>query len=182
MSKFSLKHIVVDPRFPYKDYPCLRFVKAAEARHLTRAVAVLVDEYTSDSQCHQHRQQVVKSLVAIYDCIESKGWHLEDPVKLVREVDMFLIHYSALARLAMEDGYLLWSITPKFHFLVHLALAGHFEHPRLFWNYSGETFVGEISRIGHMVLPGKPIYTVSLKLLERMRVGLHLRLCRDFGP
>ena len=121
------------------------------------------------------------SLVEILDAVESKGFQLENPGAFRRAVDSFLSHYSALARISMDAGEMLFSLTPKFHFLSHLAdQAGH-EHPRLYWNYQGETFVGRLASIAHQCSPGKPIHDVTLKLCDRYRIALHLRLERDFG-
>ncbi len=181
ITKFSLSQIT-DPDEPHAAYPCLRFVKAAEARHLARVIALLCQEFSSDSQVHAHRQLVMDSLVSIYDHIESHGWTLADSGNFSASVARFLQHYAALARQAMESGDLLWSITPKFHFLCHLAGQAEFEHPRLFWNYSGETFVGQVSRVAHMCLPGNAAHKISLKLLNRMRIALHLRLASRHEP
>ena len=121
------------------------------------------------------------NLVKMLDCVESRGFQLEKPEELREAVDQFSLHYGALASLSMEAGEYLWSVTPKFHFLHHLAEQALHEHPRIYWNYTGESFVGQVSSIAHMCLPGKPIHDVTRKLCERYRVALCLRLERDFG-
>ena len=121
------------------------------------------------------------NLVIMLDHIETKGFQLEAPGNLRDAVDTFLVHYSALARLSMESGELLWSITPKFHFLMHLAQQAMYEHPRIYWNYSGETFAGAMAAMAHRCLPGKPIHALTKPFTAKYRVSLHLRLERDFG-
>lgn len=167
-----------DPAFD--AYPCLKFIKAAEARHLSRVVAALAREYNRGTQEHAHRDYVMTSLTNIYDQIETRGFQLADPSLLSKAIDTFLVHYSALARISMERGEFNWSITPKFHFLCHLAEQAHFEHPRLYWNYSGETYVGHVSRVAHMCVFGKPVHTIAPKLFSRIRIGLHLRLAKEY--
>jgi hypothetical protein len=123
----------------------------------------------------------MENLVKMMDHVESKGFQLEKPEQFLEAVEQFSCHYGALARLSMESGELLFSVTPKFHFLHHLADQALHEHPRIYWNYSGETFVGQIASIGHMCIPGKPIHDVTRKLCERYRIAFCLRLERDFG-
>ncbi len=53
----------------------------------------------------------------------------------------FLLHYQWLAKQAMREGQLLWSVTPQLHFFAHLSLLAKYENPRVFWAYSAEDFV-----------------------------------------
>ena len=74
----------------------------------------------------------------------------------------FLVHYSWLAKDAMTHGGLVWSITPKFHFFAHLCLYTKYENPRAFWVYSGESFVGFISRLAYTVFSRKRKFVRAL--------------------
>ena len=78
----------------------------------------------------------------------------------------------------MDKGLKMWSVVNKHHFLEHMMEQAEFENPIMYQVYSGEDFVGRISRLGHMCLPGNPTHTITTLLTERYLIGLHLRLTR----
>jgi hypothetical protein len=63
-------------------------------------------------------------------------------------VQTFSIHYQQLAWMC-DCNHLLYNIVPKHHYLQRLADRRRLENPRRYWAYSGEDFVGRISRLGH---------------------------------
>ena len=169
--------LVCDVKSPKKEYPYLRGVKAAESRHLVPAVALLCEAFASRSTKAAHRAKAFTALNNFYEELHSGGLHLADRGKRMSEhVSQFLLHHQWLARQAADAGVLLWSIVPKFHFFVHLAMSALYDNPRNYWVYSGESFVGAISRLAHMCTFGRPVHTVTAKLLPRYRVGLYIRL------
>ena len=176
---FTLAQIC-KPERPHADYPCLgSSIKAAETRRMVPAIAKLVAECEQNRDEDRHRTLVMQALAKFYDILEAGGRYLgPEAPELVEAAETFLSHYSWLASRAMAEGRLLWSITPKFHLLHHLAQQGVFENPSLYWVYSGEDFVGRISRIAHMCSYGKAAYQVTLPLAERYAIGLHIRLRR----
>ena len=180
ITKFKL-HNICKPEAPHSEYPCLKFIKAAEGRHMVKCVTALARERNSGSQVHIHRYIVMRALDRMYRCMDTDGFQLDDHPAFKKRVNEFMCHYSALARIAVNDGRMLWSIVPKFHFTFEVAEQARWESPRLFWCYSGETHVGYISRLGHTCLKGHPVYSVPAKLMQKYRIGLHLRLRRDFG-
>lgn len=179
VSKFELKQIT-DPDSPHVDYPHLRQVKAAETRQLLKVVAALAEEMDNGSQMHQHRTAMCKSLVHFYMVLEINGHYIksQDLETLHDAVYKFQLHYQWLAKNALENGQLLWSVVPKFHFLEHLVQQAVFENPKLFWVYSGEDFVGRLCRIAHFVLSGKATHDLTSFLVERYLIGFHIRHTR----
>ena len=177
LTKLHLRQIC-DTRAPHADFPVLKQVKAAEAKHLLRAVAAVALDHNSGSDIHTHRARVASSLVEVYDIVESSGHFISNTAEFKAAASRFQIHYQWLAKRALQDGKKMWSVVNKFHHFEHMIAQGVFENPALFWAYSGEDFVGRISRLGHMCLTGKPSYAMSPVLVDRYLIGFHLRLVR----
>jgi hypothetical protein len=163
---------------PRKEFPNLSGISAAEVRHLVRAVHRICEERNDGLPASSHRALAMRALVAYYDELEGSGHYLNRPDKLQQAIGDFMLHYSALARLAMESGAHMWSIVPKFHYAMHLGAQAAWENPRFSQAYSGEDFVGRLSKLGHMSLTGKPLFAITAPILSKWRLGLHLRLTR----
>ena len=185
-SEMSLRHAlcgmelkqICDPESPFKDYPHLRQVRAAESRHLLKVVSALAVERDSGSQMHRHRSLMCQGLVQFYDILESDHFYITDHGAFQDAAAQFQLHYQWLAKNAMDNGQKLWSVVPKHHFFEHLVEQGLFENPKMFWVYTGEDFVGRLCRIAHFALPGKPTHDLTSFLVERYLIGFHLRLTR----
>ena len=177
LTSFSLQ-CITDVDSPNGDYPSLKRVKAAECRHLLKALEPVVEKYTTASTLHQHRFGLYVALKQIYDEVESSNRFLNDPHGFASHVQKFQLHYQFLARKAMEQGQKQWSVVNKFHFLEHVLDQAKFENPTVFWAYSGEDYVGKISRLAHMCAFGKPSHEMLVSLFGRYRIGLHLAFTR----
>lgn len=178
LTNFSLACIVDDIDAPFASYPTLKRVKAAECKHLLRALAPIIEEYTSDADFHQHRKGVYNALVAVYDSIENSGDYIGDVKQLEQQAQKFQLHYQWLAKHSMSNGFKAWSVVNKFHFFEHLIMQSKYENPALYWAYSGEDIVGRISRLGHMCSVGKSSIEMAHVLIDRYRIGFHLRKTR----
>ena len=177
MTKLTLSQILKDKGSPYAHYPILSGVKAAEARHLLEAIKELAAAHQGD-QAGKHRYAMLCALSKFYQVVRSGGFHFtrEEAGSAKAAGTHFLVHYSWLAKQAMQSGRLVWNVTPKFHFFAHLCLYTEYENPRAFWVYSGESFVGFASRLAHTVLPGRAAHTLTASLLPKYLIGVHLRM------
>jgi hypothetical protein len=178
LTSFNLSCIVADIESPFADYPALKKVKAAECKHLLRALGPVLQEHTLDNDQHHHRYGVYRSLIEVYDMIEKSGNYIVDFEQLQKSAQKFQLHYQWLAKHFMTTGHKMWSVVNKFHFFEHLIMQSKYENPALYWAYSGEDFVGRVSRLGHMCSLGKPSIDMPHVLFDRYRIGLHLRLTR----
>jgi hypothetical protein len=180
-SSLTVKNIC-DPEKHLKDYPHLRKFKASEVKGLLRAVAKLCRERGAPDTMHKQMLGSVEALVGIYDILEDERfkWHIDSDryADLVMLKERFLVQYSWLAKDAMQQGRLMWSIVNKFHFMEHMVDQAKWENVKLFSAYSGEDFVGRISRIAHMCLPGKPTHLIFAALQERYSISSHLVFTR----
>ena len=93
-------------------------------------------------------------------------------------MQLFLLHYNWLAKEAMRADKLQYNIVPKFHYGFHLIEASKFLNPKRVRCYSGEDFVGRISRLAHTCLPGLPSFRLSHSIMAKYRIAMHIRLSR----
>ena len=123
--------------------------------------------------CLQH-------LLRIYKIFQATEVYLaaEEIMALQQAIVAYQLHYTALARLALNEGRMLWSLVPKHHFITHIGEQSAMENSRLFWCYSGEDTVGKLSALGHQCISGKPMHEITPVLLSRYRISVHLKFQR----
>ena len=168
-------------RAPLQHYPCLTTaVKAADTRHLLRAMLKLCVEYDDGRQERVHRRLCLQHLVNFYGCMEGHGVHLPSSAhqKLEASVHQCLLHYSWLARHAMNNGLHLWSVVPMFHMLFHLAQQARYTNPRCSWTYMSEDFMGIIVKLAGSCTTAGAL-KVSLAVSQKYRLAMQLRLQRE---
>lgn len=86
--------------------------------------------------------------------------------------------YAALNEWSTAAARRLFPITPKFHMFLHMARAAKHLNPKYHWCFKAEDYVGRISRIAASVAHGVKSTKISLKLADKYRHLLHLRLKR----
>jgi hypothetical protein len=175
-ASLAIKNIC-EPTRPNADYPVLKKYKASEVKGLLRATAQLAKERGPTDMMHQQIICAAENLVGIYDILEGDLTQTEHQ-KMTTLCERFLLNYSWLAKNAIEQGRFMWSIVNKFHFLVHLVEQSRWENSKEFSAYSGEDFVGRISRICHKCLPGKPTHQIFNAFLDRYLITTHLVFTR----
>lgn len=77
------------------------------------------------------------------------------------------------------DGIMLFHVTIKSHYLIHIAFSTQYWSPRLGWCYSGEDFVGRIKSLIAACHSGTPARLVVAKSLRRYCVGMGFNLMSD---
>jgi hypothetical protein len=76
---------------------------------------------------------------------------------------------------------LLFHITVKCHYLIHIAMNASNIHPTLSWCYNGEDFVGRMKKIISACTRGTPARLLVSKGINRYIHGMGLRLSSDGG-
>ena len=76
----------------------------------------------------------------------------------------------------MNAGAQLWAVTPKFHFLWHIAWFARFNSPRASWCYAFEDFVGKIQGSGMSCTVGTPMHNIPAKVFDNYMMALSLQL------
>ena len=163
-------------------------VKGAEMRHLLRALMLALDHvakpqadaalFAREFEIKGHRRLAGEGLLAFYNAVEQGGMILTpDAVEQRKSGGMqYLIHYQKLARASMDEGRFEWSVVNKHHFFYHLCQETAWENPKNYWCYSGEDFVGRISRLGRSCANGTRTNAITIPLVSKYRLSVHFRL------
>jgi hypothetical protein len=175
----ELKNIC-DPKSPFADYPCLRYLKAAEVRALVPSVYNLCVQYNDQTRTMKHIINLLKNLKTMYDIMHMSDITVrrDDYIKFKAAARIFLLTYSFLAKSAADDNKYLWSVVPKFHYCYHMVQQMEFTNCRYVWCYGGEDLVGRKSHLAHSCVRGLPASKMSVKLFEKYTIASHLRYTR----
>jgi hypothetical protein len=113
--------------------------------------------------------------------LETADLFLTDEQKSAFRKHMFSFraHYAWLAFETAEAGRLGWSLVQKFHYCCHMPDQADYINPRVTWSYAGESMVGLIAALGHACLAGTPAHRVSVSLIAKYRIAMHLQLAKQ---
>ena len=178
LTRLRWKQFVKDPKAPFADYPSSRSATAAEARALLKACVVLAHEHLDDSDEAKFRHGLCQAMADVYVMLEGSRYTIDDHKALQQHATKVLVYYQWLAKQAMTKGFKRWSVVNKHHFLEHLVAQNEYENTTQYHCYSGEDFVGRMSRLAHMCISGKPIHALTHSFVERYRIAFQLRLSR----
>ena len=173
-----LPHLDISSFRRPSDYPRLR-AKGNEAKHFAKVLKGLLKEFDpSTSPYARQRQQVVHSLVRLYEILDHPDLFLTSA--LAKEgnqvISEFLKAYTWLANDALQAGRLRWQVTIKFHFLAHAALLLPWSNLRFSSTYPGEAFVGRVARIAFSASLGKPAFSLGGLLMQKLQASRAIRM------
>jgi hypothetical protein len=180
ITNLALKNFT-DASRPNKQYPMLTGLKAAEVRGLVEIAEHLATTvFVTESEEHRRRATMFKALAKVYRICDEAGTFLSPRAssELCNQMDIFLLTYSWFAKQCERQGELRWNIVPKFHYAWHLSRMAKWLNPKVYRCYSGEDFVGRMSRLAHTCTPGIAGYRLSHGLLAKYTVGMHIRITR----
>ena len=154
-------------------YPTLK-CKAAESRHLIKAMIVVLRNCSTGSAHDDHRLFAYESIDAMYDLVHSSGLFLSpaEAALTLQHCEEFLLHLNWLATEAMNAGKLLWGITTKHHYLWHVAWFARYQSPRASWCYQFEDFIGKIQGSGMACTAGTAMHRVPEKVFQNYRLAM----------
>ena len=101
--------------------------------------------------------------------------------QLINVTDRLLILYNACAQWAIRESartkktHLLFNITIKCHYLVHLSEQARFIHPAKGWCYQDEDFVGRMKIIAASCMRGSRLAQALHKIMYKYMVAMHIR-------
>ena len=174
-----------DKDAPHQHHPDVMHstIKARQTRYLVPVCEKLCRDYCDNTIYSRRRLYCLQNLSKLYDIVDQNGIFLTDKAAKAfgEATSRFLLHYSALAKHAMDEGKYQWSIVPKFHFMEHIAEDAVFLSPKAFWCYSGESFVGTITSLAQSCLAGLPPHRVSETVCIKYRIGKHIQYKSCYG-
>ena len=117
-------------------------------------------------------------LLRIYEIMKDGNLFFTDDeaINFQFAIYRFLSHYVWLSKYSLEQGYLLWNIVPKMHYLCHVALQAAFCTPRFVHNYKEESFVGRLVKIYASCAKGRYHAVVQKTCLRKWVVGFSILL------
>ena len=150
LTRLRWKQVVKDPKAPFADYPSLRSVKAAEARALLKACVVLAHEHLDDSDETKFRHGLCQAMADVYKMLEDSHYTIDGYKTFQQHATKLLVYYQWLAKDAMNRNLKCWSVVNKHHFVEHAVAQNEYENTTQYHCYSGEDFVGRMSRLAHV--------------------------------
>ena len=134
------------------------------------------DEYT------QHRQMLV-GLQCLRDMDRIVEQHKDEftlPPDAVNSFTKltydFLSENNALAAFYQKQTVMIFHVTMKYHYLVHIALLSNRLNPALGWCYGGESFLKHVKRMVGQAAHGTKLQKVGDKVIDGYLRGVHMLL------
>ena len=157
--------------------PSLRGVKAAETRWLLPAVVSAFEKLASDSDEHRLAVRCGRCACGYLDTMQNIEGHVPTPEE-ASDIRRFVFHltmsYSALRWSSYRRGLVRWGLTPKFHFLCHLADMCSYSNPRNNWTYMDEDFMGIMKKLVKGCFAGTKFENVQVKTAVRWALAYDL--------
>ena len=124
--------------------------------------------------------ETLESICELVDVFDKAGMYLseEEYQVALEKGTAFLQRYEFLSQWAQAVGRNIFRIVFKHHTLWHLVENSQYLIPKYHWCFKSEDFVGRISRLAHSVSMGVRSTRLSLKLMFKYMVLMHLRLTR----
>jgi hypothetical protein len=175
---FNMRSFVHDLKAPRAHYPHLSGLKCAEMKALVPAVTKLLEDLssTTDDPEETHRKLMMRHLNEFYSILDSSGLFLKPSqhVSAVTAMTSFLQHYTFLSKVAMRNGLLKYSLVPKFHAAMHIAMNSSYCNPRWTHCYSAENFVSTVIRLSNSSMDGTNTWLVPAKVIKKYSVHFEL--------
>ena len=145
---------------------------------------MVLEEIPQTTLQHRMRLACLRQLRAWYELIDEEPMFLsvdrsDTLAKLGRN---FCGLYSKLAEDRMMNGELVWNVTVKAHYFLHMCKQAADLNPRFAWVYQDEDFVGRISRIASSVAGGGPTRLgkgLVIKYLRLMYIRIKSRILQN---
>ena len=156
-------------------------VKAAETRHLVPVMFAIFSRLRRVRNAEDgHIMEVLKNLNSYYTTLTEQ----RQLVTLARGAQQRLErslwdlnrHYSALQSWALQEGFVRWGVTIKFHMALHIALQSRYTNPTLTWTYMDEDFMSIVKEVGEACTHGTPGHLLVPKVLKRYIMGIDVRM------
>ena len=116
-------------------------VKAAECRYLVPIVAYALEHlWDIGDEYNRLRFYCIQALRNCYAILANWEMNGISRRQLIHEGRRFLMLYCELAKSSPKNR---WHLVPKHHLFIHLIEEGGDTNPRLEWNYSDESEIGD---------------------------------------
>ena len=165
-----------------KDKPRAHFPKlkgkGAEVKDLALPLSKVWGRMKTNAQMHNGEAKTFKALIGIQTILHSHAQHALLPTGIAGKLDdlvqSFLQEYTILANSVDKAQKLLFSMTPKFHYMWHLGKRAIYLNPRKGNTMMDEDFVGRCKDIVAACASGTEAHRVPAKVSERYSWGKYI--------
>jgi hypothetical protein len=162
--------------FNNKDFPRLKG-RAAELRHLGKAMAHVFDKYCVPGRLLHTRVKATLKLNNKLEQVldEHRGWNFQGDMydKLVKAGHDFLVGYNACQAAASRERLELFSVTIKGHHVLHSVYRSNWIHPKMCWCFGGESFMKVIKQLHASCTKSLAPIKATVKTSEKFMMALH---------
>ena len=145
-----------------------------EIRHFIHALALVAWKKANDCQAFAHMAECCHHLSKFYSIIADHDFFMKSAEEAEECLKESMVHYIWLHN-HFDDG-VRFTLTPKCHFLAHIALMLHFQNPATCWTYKQESFMGYIATLGHSCSHGTRAVRLSESFITKYILALQLRV------
>ena len=126
----------------------------------------------------EHRLKMITALDDMLLLMDTKLYKFPSALqeKFSKKVHACLLHYGMMAKLAAERGCLRYSMVQKHHLTGHLSWFTESCHPRCFWTYGSESFMGHMVKIAQACVRGQSPKKAAESIVQKYRLSMHLIL------
>lgn len=181
LSSLRLRDFLADESKPHQFKPNLK-IKGADCKALVPVFAQLSQELCDNSEYDLHVFTLFQQMAQFVNLLDTAPMMPEPhQIELAQQSMAGFLKTVEWLRGQHADDPLLWSMQYKHHNAWHLAEGFKFMNPKFNWCFKAEDFVGRVATIGHSVVHGSKATVVNLKLFEKYRFLLHLKVMQLSG-
>jgi len=138
-------------------------------------------ELNNGSDRMLHQIFAVHHLASMYRVFKAHGMFLPEAAssEAFWHCQEFLEEYSWLLHDALDRGLQVYPPHVKVHAMYHIAFFSRYFNPRFGWAYEGEDLMNTIVTSGKACVAGTPMQLIGNKVMENVRLTLHLLLSRQ---
>ena len=170
------------------DFPLLKG-KAAEVRNLLKPMLDVCSKFLDPTdRIHQTMNIALQKLIQIEDILKEHRavYVFPDAVaKLFKKSCTDFVGLNAVLRRHFEGvvraGHpvLLFHVTIKYHYILHIADIAQYMNPRLGWCYQGESLMYATRKLVQSSCHGVPAHMIADKVLKKYAQALAMLLVRE---
>ena len=147
---------------------------AGEIRHLAPALALVAWKKANECEAHAHMAECCHQMAKFYSFIAEDDLFMKDSVKASQCLKESMLQYIWLHSHFADE--VRFTLTPKCHFVAHIALMTQFQNPATCWTYKQESFMGYIATLGHSCSHGTRAARLSESFITKYTMALQLRI------
>ena len=147
---------------------------AGEIRHFIPALALVAWKKAADCEAYAHMAEACHHLATFYAIISEDDFFMARKAEASECLRKSMVHYVWLQSFYKDE--VKFTLTPKCHFLLHLASMCQYQNPATNWTYKQESFMGYISSLGHSCSHGTRSCRLSESFITKYTMALQLRI------